>query len=1512
MRKHGIYWIAAGMLWLALSPQTFAASVTWDPAMSGGMATGGAGTWSTSTTNWWTSSTDQVWNNAGSDTAVFASQSGAVTLSGSLNVGGLLFASTGNDTLSPGTLDFVGSAPMITIASTTTDTINSVLTGTGGLAIQAGSGILVFGTSNSYSGGTVINGGTLSVKNDAGLGAAPSSAATNITLNGGALTFTSTTALNANRTVSLGASGGTLNATYIAGGSLSPTTSVYGVRLLGQITGNGALTLNGGTGHNNSVSAPYLFLLDSLANNFTGNTAINNATVINDAGTSTATNILPVTTVLTLSNSAVFGFYDGSSTQTLAGLAGDSTTAIGTANTGTAASLTIDPAAGKSYTFSGTIEDLKVFSQGVQGTGGAALSLTLAGQGTEVFSGSNLYNGATNINSGTLSLSNGTLAGAGVVTVGVNGTLGGNGSIAAATTVNGTLNPSLGGSLNFKQSLTLNSGATFVLQAGGGTVGSVQNVTSLNAIGALTLMPLSLDNTTFNGVNNFPFLSWTSIGPTAGVQSNWSIYGPNVVTWTGSGDGLTWSSSGNWSGSNVSGGTVQAMYNNGVSGSGYLEVNGLSLTSGLVSVSNAYIQVSAGVTVAGPTAMASVQGLTVGSTSGAANTLNFGLGIINVTGPSGVLVNPTGILNLGNGSLQTTSLNLAGSMSVCGSGSLTTSGTMNVNNLGVLSVSSSGFIAPTTIVNPGGTILGTSSGAFAFSGGNTITVNGQLQIGADGALGNISPSVVVGTGAEYNFAVRQSTSPTLNIPAGVGLFGDLTNFTFGSSGSISLAANAVLSPSAVNLPTRSQLGGAVLLMPLTAADTGSFTVGDDGSTSIFKGLSLGSWTTVGGVPGPTGVPLSASNGAVSFTSLPSFTFAGTITDSATNGFTVYLNGQNMMLSASASLNTSNTSTGVEFDGLGNVQFPASGAVPGGSASVYTRAGYFDALNTSGGTSPNTTGNQTLVTFANVANNLAGKTLNLQDLTLNAVTNINAKLIASSGTINFNAYSAMYNSGTTFSQGTFNFAPTAIYRIGNDARLTSGATFNFQTGAMVSIAEATVNTSAWSVPSNVDLVVSSEADPIAAAGTTGIVLGDGRTLSSPWNTSSIALNLSASTTLSAAPGASSVRLAGANGQTLTVNGPLELGSATLIINDIPSNTLYVPANGDSDFTRQPGGSVLDGTVVLGNATATATLIPAVYVKGGTLRLSNTGALGTAAALTVGAPDAGAGTATLELGGHNLTVTGLSGASTGIVTNSIGSGPATLSVVLPASTVCNFAGTLTNGYYITLGLSISGQGTEILSGSNSYSGGTYVGGGTLQLGNSLALGNNSGALTVNAGVLDLNGSSPVVASLSGSAGLITNSSSASLATLDVSGGYASTSTFSGTLRDGEGSLGLQVDGGTLTLAGSNSYSGGTNVASGMLILNGAQSLAAGSSLTIGYAPNGENIVFADASPKPQSAAISVTPAPEPGTLVLFIVAAMMLALGRFVAWALAHACGLTPTLQVDSGQILHAPDYQPERV
>ena len=98
----------------------------------------------------------------------------------------------------------------------------------------------------------------------------------------------------------------------------------------------------------------------------------------------------------------------------------------------------------------------------------------------------------------------------------------------------------------------------------------------------------------------------------------------------------------------------------------------------------------------------------------------------------------------------------------------------------------------------------------------------------------------------------------------------------------------------------------------------------------------------------------------------------------------------------------------------------------------------------------------------------------------------------------------------------------------------------------------------------------------------------------------------------------------------------------------------------------------------------------------------------------------------------------------------------------------------------GVAENGSSPLILSGVNTYSGPTMVSAGTLQLGNASGLG--TGNLTVNAGLVDLAGYSPTITSLSGSTGVITNSSTSSSAALLMN--QSISTTFGGTLQDGQG--------------------------------------------------------------------------------------------------------------------------------
>ena len=174
-----------------------------------------------------------------------------------------------------------------------------------------------------------------------------------------------------------------------------------------------------------------------------------------------------------------------------------------------------------------------------------------------------------------------------------------------------------------------------------------------------------------------------------------------------------------------------------------------------------------------------------------------------------------------------------------------------------------------------------------------------------------------------------------------------------------------------------------------------------------------------------------------------------------------------------------------------------------------------------------------------------------------------------------------------------------------------------------------------------------------------------------------------------------------------------------------------------------------------------------------------------------------------------------------------------------------------------LTLNGNAHLTLGGNNSYSGGTTIDAGLLQLGSNGALGVATGALSVNAGTLDLHGFGTSVGALIGN-GLIDNLAAAPV-TFTMGNGDA-TSTFSGKLQNSAGTLTLdKVGSGTITLAGNDSFRGGLRVSDGTVVLDGIQSLLTGSSLTIGGGP-GPGAIFFSPLATSQSPQISARPRAE----------------------------------------------------
>jgi len=343
-------------------------------------------------------------------------------------------------------------------------TISGIVSGTGRLT-KTGMGVLTLSGSNSYSGGTLVNAGTLAAASNTALGV-PSSG---LTLDGGAFRYLSGFGLD--RPVSLGAGGGTLD------------TNGFDTGIAGAITGPGALTKAGDgtltlTGSNSygggtTIAAGTLQLgnggtsgaiLGDVVNN--GNLTFNRTDVVTFpgliSGTGSVTQRGSGTTILTADNS-----YSGGTTIERG------TLQLG--NGGTSGAITGDVVNKGSLVFNRS--DALTFGGLVSGTG----SLTQAGTGTTILTADNSYSGGTTIERGTLQLGDGGTSGSILGDVVNNGNLAFNRSDAVtfpgiisgtgSVTQRGSGTAILTGTNSYSGGTTIERGS---LQLGdGGTSGSI-------------------------------------------------------------------------------------------------------------------------------------------------------------------------------------------------------------------------------------------------------------------------------------------------------------------------------------------------------------------------------------------------------------------------------------------------------------------------------------------------------------------------------------------------------------------------------------------------------------------------------------------------------------------------------------------------------------------------------------------------------------------------------------------------------------------------------------------------------------------------------------------------------------------------------------------------------------------------------------------------------------------------------------------------------------------------------
>ncbi len=145
------------------------------------------------------------------------------------------------------------------------------------------------------------------------------------------------------------------------------------------------------------------------------------------------------------------------------------------------------------------------------------LSVTKAGAGTWVLSGSNSYTGATTVSAGALlingdqSLATGTVSVASGATLGGTGTVGGLTALASGATLSPGASP---GTLTFSQSLSLTSGANYNWQmlSATGSAGAANAWDLINVVGGLSIDSTSADP--------FKINLWTLSGTGPDVSGN--------------------------------------------------------------------------------------------------------------------------------------------------------------------------------------------------------------------------------------------------------------------------------------------------------------------------------------------------------------------------------------------------------------------------------------------------------------------------------------------------------------------------------------------------------------------------------------------------------------------------------------------------------------------------------------------------------------------------------------------------------------------------------------------------------------------------------------------------------------------------------------------------------------------------------------------------------------------------------------------------------------------------------
>ena len=463
--------------------------------------------------------------------------SGTNVWSGPLTLGSAVRINSDTNLLTLNSATAITSAQALTFGGSGNVRVDSAINTGANSLTKDGSGILTLTAANSYSGGTVINAGTLSISSDGNLG----NTSGGVSISGGfnsVLAISSSLTLNSGRTINIGSTGGKLDAGANTLTIAGPITNTSGNNHL-FILANGDTALNGNaTGTGDIVKqGTGTLTLNGSANTF-GTTAANiyidNGVVqgassaafgqtsssggaltmgaddsINNGGTTllltsagaSVANIINVRHYAAFNAAKTIGGGNTSGTVTFSG------------NITLNDSVNLTAASGGTAAFTGVIQQGTAggtpIVQDVNGTPG----IVKVGFGTVTLTGVNTFSGTTTVSNGTLVL-NGT-NGTGALTVATNGTLNGNGLIKGPTTVQlgGTLAPSgtFPATLTVSNTLALSGNGNFRIGTGQ-TADKITGVSTFTSGGTLNV---ALNSGSLTGGEVFTLVQATSYSGSA-------------------------------------------------------------------------------------------------------------------------------------------------------------------------------------------------------------------------------------------------------------------------------------------------------------------------------------------------------------------------------------------------------------------------------------------------------------------------------------------------------------------------------------------------------------------------------------------------------------------------------------------------------------------------------------------------------------------------------------------------------------------------------------------------------------------------------------------------------------------------------------------------------------------------------------------------------------------------------------------------------------------------------------